>query len=191
VSSIIREDILNYSICKRKDHRGFTLLETLISVTILAFGLLAVVTMLDVSLSASTLSRDTTKATELAGWMIDRIHQDTQLATQPYTASIASLLTYDNDATGEIKLDTDATADPVNEPGRTTLQQWRALLQGAAIANYIGADQLRGDRLPSGRGEVTIVPYDANHGWNHLVTVTVSWGRGKFVQMNTVLATAK
>jgi type IV pilus modification protein PilV len=182
---------LIYSNCKIKEQRGFTLLETLISVTILAFGLLAVVTMLDVSLSASTLSRDTTKATELAGWMIDRIRQDSSLATQPYTTSIASLRTYDNDASTSIIIDTNTAADPANEPGRTACQQWRALMQGAAIANYIGVDQLRGDRLPNGRGVVTIVPYDANNGGNHSVTVNVSWGMGKTVQMNTVLATAE
>lgn len=181
-----------------KAQRGFTLLETLMAVTILAFGLLAIVTMLDVSFNASTLAKNTTKATELASWMIDRIRQDSSLATQPYTASIASLRTYDNDASPALVIDTNNAADPANDPGRSACQQWRSLLQGAAIANYLGADQLRGDRLPMGQGVMTIIPYDANNAGNHSVSVNVSWnatgGLGVFrrsVQMDTILATAE
>lgn len=181
----------------RKNRQGgFTLLETLISVAILAFGLLSVVTMLDVSFAAGALAKNTTKATELAGWMMDRIHQDTSQATQPYTASITSIRTYDNDATAGLVLDTDSATDPLNEPGRTALQQWRSLFQGAAIANYIGADTLRGDRLPRGRGRVTIIPYDANKGGNHSVTVLVTWSMpsgivSQGVRLESILATSE
>lgn len=189
---------MNTTADTRTGQRGFTLLETLVAVTILAFGLLAVVTLLDVSFSASTLAKNTTKATELAGWMIDRVRQDSSLTTQPFTVNIQSLRTYDNDATPSVVIDTNIVADPANEPGRTACQQWRALLAGAAIANYIGANTLRGDRLPLGQGVMTIVPYDANNGGNHSVTVNVSWSlpgaRGIFrkgVQLETVLASAE
>jgi type IV pilus modification protein PilV len=190
----VKRSILRYS-----DHRGFTLIEALIAITILAFGLLAVATMLDVSFSAGTLAKNTTKATELASWMMDRIRQESSLATQPYTTSIIGLRTYDNDATADLIIDTDIAADPALEPGRTAAQQWRALIQGLAVPsvpNYMGATQLRGDRLPRGRGRVTIVPYDANKGGNHSVTVLVTWSlpAGLFargVQLQSVLATAE
>ncbi len=178
-----------------KDRQGgFTLLETLIAVAILAFGLLSVVTMVEVSYSAGALAKNTTKATELAGWMMDRILQDTSLATQPYTASITSIRSYDNDGTTAVKLITNSAVDPLNEPGRTALQQWRSLIQGTAIATYIGADQLRGDRLPGGLGEVIIVPYDASKGGNHSVMVQVTWSKGLIehrVRLENVLATSE
>ena len=123
-----KEDIVVRSALQENRQRGFTLLETLIAVAILAFGLLSVVTMIDVSYSAGSLAKNTTKATELAGWMMDRILQDTSLATQPYTASITSIRTYDNDATTAVALNTDIALDAVNEPGRTALQQWRSLI---------------------------------------------------------------
>lgn len=184
------------SILKNSDHRGFTLIEALIAITILAFGLLAVMTMFDVSLSAGSLAKNTTRATELASWMMDRIRQDTSLATQPYTTSIASLQSYMNVARPPERLfRTDVAADPPAEPGRTTCQQWRALLQGAAV-DYMGANTLRGDRLPNGLGEVSIIPYDVNKGGNHTVVVTVTWtvtgmlfSRG--VRLESVLATAE
>lgn len=187
------------SILRNSDHRGFTLIEALIAITILAFGLMAVVTMLDVSFTSGALAKNTTKATELASWMMDRIRQDSSLATQPYTTSIISLRTYDNDATPSLIIDTSSANDPVNEPGRTAVQQWRALIQGLAVPsvpNYMGANQLRGDRLPVGRGQVTIVPYDANKGGNHSLTVLVTWSlpAGLFargVRLESVLATAE
>jgi type IV pilus modification protein PilV len=187
------------SILKSSDHRGFTLIEALVAITILAFGLLAVVTMLDVSISAGTLAKNTTKATELASWMMDRIRQDSSLATQPYTTSVISLRTYDNDATADLIIDTDIAADPALEPGRTAVQQWRALIQGLAVPsvpNYMGANQLRGDRLPQGKGRVIITPYDANKGGNHSVEVRVTWSSsglffGRGVRLDSVLATAE
>jgi len=182
----------------QRHSRGFTLLEVLVAITILAFGLLAVVTMLEVSFSSGTYAKNTTKATELAAWMIDRVRQDSSLITQPYSTNITSLRSYDNDASAALVIDTSLAADPAREPGLTACQQWRSLLQGAAIANYMGANTLRGDRLPNGRGVMTIVPYDANNGGNHMVTVDVTWslpGAGlifrRFVRMETVLATAE
>lgn len=183
-----------------KDRQGgFTLLETLFAIMILAFGLLSVITMIDVSYSAGSLAKNTTKATELAGLMMDRIRQDTSLATQPYTASITSIRSYDNDATTSVILDTDSAMDPLNEPGKTALQQWRALIRGLAVPsvpNYMGADQLRGDRLPRGRGQVTIVPYDASKGGNHSVMVLVTWSLpsgiiSQGVRLESVLATSE
>ena len=118
---------------------------------------------------------DPTRATELASWMVDRIRQDSSLTTQIYTTNLTNLRTYDNDATALIRGDTSSAVDPVSEPGRTAIQQWRALIQGNAIANYMGANQLRGERLPAGQGTVMITPNDPNKAGNHTIIVNVTW----------------
>jgi type IV pilus modification protein PilV len=176
--------------------KGFTLLEALFAIVILMIGLMAVVAMIDVSYSASTLSKSTTKATHLAAWMMDRIKQDTSLATQIYTTNISSLRSFDNDATGAIVIDTDSAAVPALEPGRTACQQWRAMVQGQAVPSmlhYLDASGLPGDRLPMPRGVVTITPYDPLSAGNHTVVVQVTWQgilqRG--VRLESVLASAE
>ena len=177
----------------KRDQRGFTLLEALVGIAILAFGLMAVVTMLDTSVTASSLAKNTTKATHLASWMMDRIRQDTSLTSQVYSTNITSLRSFDNDATANIAVDTDVAVDPASEPGRTAVQQWRSLVQGLAVAGYMGASQLPGDRLPRPRGVVTITPYDATRAGNHRVIVRVTWQgvltRG--VTIESVRATAE
>lgn len=160
-----------------RDRKGFTLLEALVGLAIISFGLLAVVTLIDASFNASTLSKDTTKATHMAAWMMDRIKQDTSLVTQIYTTNITNLRSFDNDASLEIKIDTNVAADPAAEPARTAVQEWRALLKGLAIANgdYMDRNQLPGDRLPEPLGTVIITPYDPTCGGNHRVRVDVAW----------------
>lgn len=176
-----------------KDERGFTLLETLVGMAILSFGLMAVVSMMDWSFNASVVSKHTTKATHLAAWMLDRIKQDSSLTTQIYSTNITSLRSFDNDATPDIVIDTASAADPVAEPGRTAVQEWRALIQGLAVPGFMAQSQLPGDALPQARGVVTIIPYDPNRAGNHTVIVQVNWQsiltRG--VRLETVLATAE
>jgi type IV pilus modification protein PilV len=175
--------------------KGFTLIEALIGLFLLAFGLMAVVTMMDWSFNASTLSKTTTKATHLASWMMDRIKQDTSLVTQVYSTNIASLRSFDNDATTNVVVDTSSAVDPALEPGRTAVREWRALLQGLAVGApvFLGQDTLPGDRLPQARGIVTITPYDPTRAGNHRVVVQVTWQgvltRG--VRLESVLATAE
>ena len=156
---------------------GFTLLEALMGITILAFGLMAIVTMLSYSAESGNLSKNTTKATHMAAWMMDRIKQDTSLHSQVYSTFKQNLLTFDNDATAGIVIDTNIANDPIAEPGRTACQEWRALLQGRAVPGYMTANQLPGDRLPGARGVVTILPDSVNpdRGGNHVVVVQVTW----------------
>jgi len=174
----MKEDIVVRTIRTLRSSKGFTLLEALFAISILAIGLLAVITMIDASFAAGSLSKNTTRATELASWMVDRIKQDTSLTTQIYTIDGTKLLTYDNDSSTSIVVDTNLAADPANEPGRTAVRQWRALIQGLAVpstSNYMGANTLRGERLPAGRGTVTITPNDLNKAGNHTVIVQVIW----------------
>ena len=176
-----------------RNKKGFTLLEALVGMAILSFGLMAVVTMMDVSFNASTLSKHTTKATHMAAWMMDRIKQDTSLITQVYSTNIASLRSFDNDATAAIYISTKNAADPAAEPGRTAVVEWRALLQGLAVPGHMGQSQLPGDGLPQAVGVVEIIPYDPNRAGNHTVIVQVNWQsiltRG--VRLESVLATAE
>lgn len=187
------KEVLLISSRTHRSEKGFTLLESLVAIVILAFGLMAVVTMMDVSFSATNLSKSTTKATHLASWMMDRIKQDTSLRTQAYSTDITRLRSFDNDASGTIAVDTSVAMDPATEPGRSAVQQWRTLLQGGAVAGYIEANRLPGDRLPEAQGRVFITPYKTEHAGNHQVVVQVTWTgiltRG--VRLETVLVTAE
>lgn len=152
---------------KNNGQNGFTLLEALVAVTILAFGLMAVVSMINVAYLAAERSRNTTRATELATWMVDQIAFNTSSPLQPYTADANRLTTLDNDASAAIICDTDTAGDPLNEPGKTLCSQWRASIR-PAIQNAMTA-------LPGGRGIVTIIPNDLQWDGNHRVTVQVFW----------------
>ena len=176
---------------KNKRNAGFTLLEALVAITILAFGLMAIIAMVDVSQNAAALARNTTRATEIATWMIDRVIMETSLDTQPYTTDLTKLRSLDNDPSPAIVCDTAVAADPANEPGRTICREWRALirpnLQNAATA------------LPDGRGELRITPEDPAWQSNHTVEVLVSWQTmtnpilpmRRRVLLRTMLANAK
>ncbi len=159
---------------------GFTLLEALIAIAILSVGLLAVVTMIDISFSASTLGKNTTKATELASWMMDRLRQESSLSTATYSTNITNLRTFKNDPSStatRIILDTNIATVPA-DPGGTIFSAWKTLIQDPA-------------NLPNGRGVVTILPYDANKSGNHTVNVQITWtSTGSiFTQRGVVLDT--
>jgi Tfp pilus assembly protein PilV len=174
---------------------GFTLMEALIAITILAIGLIAIVTMIDVGFSAGNLSRNTTRATELATWMMERIKQETWNVEQTYTSDLERIKTFDNDATTDIAVSTENPGNPASEPGATAVKQWRALIQGDAIDKYLGAGTLAGGtKLPGGYGEVLIIPNDPNHGNHHFVRVSVIWPTGILkhqVVIDSLLASSK
>lgn len=166
-----KEEAVRQPLASRE--KGFTLIEALIAIMILAFGLLAVVTMLDVSFSAGSLSKNMTTATELAAYMLDRVRQDTMSTADPVTADDARLQTFTNTA-GSIILDTNNAA-PASEPGRSAFLEWQRLFQ---LSDY---------SLPNGRGVVTITRNDVKNANNHTVTVQVTW-RG-ILQRGVVLET--
>jgi len=159
---------------KKRGQEGFTLLEALVAVAILAFGLMAVVSMINVAYLSAERSKNTTRAAELAAWMIDRVSFETSSPVQPYTADADRLRTIDNDASAAFVCNTNMAGDPLNEPGRTLCSQWRDAIRGiyltgeAAMMNSTTA-------LPGGRGEVTIIPNDPQWEGNHRVTVRVFW----------------
>ncbi len=142
---------------------GFTLLEVLMATIIFAIGLLGVVTMLEVSFSAGTLSSNMTTATELATYMLDRIRQEGMSTTQVFSADATKLQTFNN-------LDTkNPPSTYTADPGMTAFVAWQPLVQ----------------KLPNGRGVVTVQTGPAN---NNLVTVQVSWANRRGVILTTVLS---
>lgn len=62
-----------------RDRRGFTLLEVMVAVIILGFGLLAIMRLFPLGLRAGKISRDTTVATFLAQQKIE------ELKNEPFT----------------------------------------------------------------------------------------------------------
>ncbi|MDA8098796.1 MAG: type IV pilus modification protein PilV [Nitrospiraceae bacterium] len=163
-----------------RNTRGFSLLEAIIAMSILSFGMMAVVSMIDVSFSAQSLSKNTTRATELAAWMMDRIRYESALKNQIYTTDLDVIKTYKNSGSGYV-IDTNISSDPASDPGLSASKEWRTLIKDPVMG------------LPQGRGVVTIVPQDANKGGNHSVTVQVFWTTllTRSVKMETVLASTE
>ncbi len=152
----IKEDALRHEY--NAHDRGFTIPEVLISIAILAFGLLAVMTMIDVTYSWGTFSRNMTTATELAQDMLDRIHMEAMSTAQPFSTDTNKLSTFDNDGTAAIIMDT-ANGNPAADPALTAFRRWQPLIRA----------------LPNGRGVVNVVLNDPANANNHTVTVTVTW----------------
>jgi type IV pilus modification protein PilV len=142
-----------YKLCRNSS--GFTLIEALISIAIFAFGVLAVVTMLDVGFSAGTLAKNTTTATELAASMMDTIQFSARSLTDPLYSDRARLTSFHN-------MNTSAAA-PVKLPASSpqVFVAWQTLVQ---------------QNLPQGRGLVTVVQNaDASLQEHYTVTVQVFW----------------
>jgi type IV pilus modification protein PilV len=140
----------------RSSQAGFSLVEALISIAIMAVGCLAVITMLDTAFSAGQVSRDYTLGADLAADMLDTIRNQvmTQIGADP-----GRLESFDNDGTASIILDT-ANAAPTLDPGKAAYQRWADLIQ---------------KNLKNGRGIVTIIENDSSVAKNISVSVRVEW----------------
>lgn len=104
-----------------KNQKGFSLLEVLVAVVILAVGLLAAASMQTTALTATTTSRNTTLAVQLAEEMVDRIRVNA--GTTPDI--------YNNLATGSCTSITNATA-------LGDCNQWRDRLTSSGLPNPSG-----------------------------------------------------
>lgn len=138
---------------------GFSLLEALVALGILAFGVMAVITMLDTSFMAGRLSKDYTQCTDLAAYIIEEIRYQVTTSEGIGAVDDAKLATFDNDGTLDIVMDTNL-APPTSDPGKQAFDRWSKLLK---------------ERLQGGRGIVRIVRYDPDYSNNPSVRVTIEW----------------
>lgn len=144
---------------------GFSLIEALIALAILAIGVMAVITMLDTSFMAGRISGDYTQCSDVAAYIIDDLRF--QLSGSEDIGAVVEnkLNTYDNDASGDLVVDT-ALPSPVNDPGKYSHQLWKNMIE---------------KKLKDGRAVVKIVRNDPNYANMTSVRITIEWsglGRG-------------
>ena len=112
----------------RKDEAGFTLLEALIAMFILAIGLLASAGMQSIAILGNVDAKELTRASNLAAEMMERVHHN-RLNVTNYNGGLG---------TG-IDTSAGATAPPTTQPtARGDYFQWQAHL------NNSGLDSARG-----------------------------------------------
>jgi len=142
-----------------KNQKGFTLIEVLVSLTILAVGLLAVASMQTTAMSGNKISKEATIASELAEEMAERIR--TNGGTTP---AIYNNLTTGGDCTSLV------------EPAKGECLQWkeRLTLNQSGLLNAVGT---------VGVSTETPIPNAAT------ITVTVIWSGGKTVTYTTIMET--
>lgn len=104
-----------------KNQKGFSLLEVLVATVILAIGLLAAASMQTTAMTATTTSKNTTLAVQLAEEMVDRIRVNA--GTTPDI--------YNNLSTGNCTSITNATA-------LGDCNQWRDRLTSSGLPSPTG-----------------------------------------------------
>lgn len=133
------------------NNKGFSLLEVLVAVVILAVGLLAAASMQTMALTSTTASRNTTLAVQLAEEMVDRIRVNAG-------STSGTLLSYNN-------LNTSNCTGLV-DPALGDCTQWQSRLQSSG--------------LPSAAGTVTVTldsDLCAFSDWGTVTTTAnVTWG---------------
>lgn len=160
--------------------QGFTLLEAMVSGTILVVGVLTLTGMQAASLTRNVDANELTLATNLAADMIDRVHftgdKNTYLVTALYTGINTSNAT---------------TCNLITQPQiKGDCTQWQALLNNSGLLGVQGVVTV----VPFGTVQANLPP-DANQASQ--VTVQVNWtgyrnikgavSRVKSVALNTVV----
>lgn len=151
---------------------GFSLLEALVAIAILAFGVLAIVAMLETAYMGGRVSKDYTMATSFAAEMMDTIRQQ---VVETKGANASRLYTFDNDAGSAIVMDT-RNAAPASNPGLDAYNDWKFIIES---------------NISGGYGIVEITENEPDVADNIVVSVRVLWPTiGPFhreVELQTVL----
>jgi type IV pilus assembly protein PilV len=147
-----------------KSNKGFSLIEVLIAITLLAIGLLAVAGMQTTAITGNSFSQTGTVAVHLAEEMVDRIRSNATTRPDRYAGvNTGSSVT--------------ALAAALEEPAETDVLGWKSRLESSL--------------LPNATGTITV---DSNVpiGNTATVRVTVGWGLGgnaRSVTLTTILET--
>lgn len=143
------------------NNKGFTLLEVLVAIVVVAIGLLAVAGMQTTALTANASGKDATMAIQLAEEMVDRIRINGGTTPGIYT-----------------NIDTNNNCVGLADPALGDCIQWRDRLQSSTSG------------LTNARGQV-IVTANSPINNTALITVTVTWGiiRTRSVTFTTIKET--
>ncbi|MFQ5847187.1 MAG: prepilin-type N-terminal cleavage/methylation domain-containing protein [Candidatus Methylomirabilales bacterium] len=147
-----------------RSSEGLTLLEVLISATILAVFLVALATMFPTSLKGMEEAGATTRALSLAQEMLEEIHG---------TAPFPDILLYNGQSTAQATFNTGAALVDAN------LGAWKQAIE-----------QVPGSGIPQGVGRLTVTVAGATPARLATITVQVQWpnDRGIAAVLTTQIA---
>jgi type IV pilus assembly protein PilV len=142
------------------NNKGFSLVEVLIAITVLAIGLLAVAGMQVTAISANSFAQTGTVAIALAEEMVDRVRTHAGTTPQTYNG-----------------IDTSASITAI-----------QAAYSDSAEADALAWKSRLENELLNSVGTVT-VSVDTPTANAATITVTVSWGTGRSLAVTTILET--
>lgn len=138
------------------DNRGFTLLEVLVATVILAIGLLAASAMQTTTLTATTASRNTTLAVQLAEEMVDRIRVDAGTTPDIYN-----------------NLNTGSCSSVSNTTAQGDCNQWRDRLQSSELPSPVGTVSVDMDTPITDAATVTVTVRWGSIGFKTMKVITI------------------
>jgi len=135
---------------------GFTLIEVLIAVFILAIGLMAMAALLTKVISGNAFSRDGTIAVELAQEMVDRVRTNAGSSPEIYAG-----------------IDTSGNCGGLVDPALGDCSQWQARLQSSRLIGAVGTVTVTKDTPINKSATVTVtITWGAITGLSRRVTFT-------------------
>jgi type IV pilus assembly protein PilV len=145
---------------------GFSLVEVLVAVTILAIGLLAVAQMQVVAISGNDSAQDRTVAIALAEEMVDRVRKNAGNTPGIY---------HNIDTSGSVSSIQAALADPAE----TDALNWKSRLEASGLSNPVGTVTVATDSPIDNTATVTV---NVRWSWQGvarnftITTVVETWG---------------
>ena len=134
------------------DQRGFTLLEAVTAMLILAIGLLGLAAMQTIAMTRNVDAAELGRATNLAAGMLERIHYNRQNVTD-YNGALGTGINTSNGA----------TVPPTTQPtARGDYLQWQANLALSGLGSPVGTVVVTNPFGPAALGQSQVV-------------VTLSW----------------
>lgn len=137
-----------------KNNEGFSLVEVLVSITLLAVGLLGVASMQTTAISGNFFAQTGTEGVQLAQEMVDLIRTNGGTTPQLYNA-----------------IDTSGSCSG-SEPALTDCTNWKASLQNSGLQNISGTVDIVTDTPVNNAATVTVKVKWGPSGNNRNVTLT-------------------